>query len=267
VISWNVHVGGGNLRALIDDLRSGQVTGQPVRDFVLLLQEVHRTGATIPPAWGNAPIPRRIGDPLDRRRLSVEVLAEALGLHLFYVPSMRNGREAPGMMAEDRGNAILSTRPLTELAVLELPFVRQRRVAIAATIQGIGTGRTPGRLRVASGHLDATAGAGRLWVFSSETRTRQARALAAWLDGDVPAVVGSDLNTWAGGSKERAYTVLRQAFASGPGALGLPTFRLGWELDHLFFRLPSSWPAPTLQRLDHRYESDHYPVLGIVDSG
>ena len=43
VVAWNVHVGGGDLRRLVDDLRAGRLTdGRPVDHYVLLLQEAFR---------------------------------------------------------------------------------------------------------------------------------------------------------------------------------------------------------------------------------
>ncbi|MEN3339278.1 MAG: hypothetical protein V7647_2954, partial [Acidobacteriota bacterium] len=76
---------------------------------------------------------RRLGGALAHYE-QIEPVAAALGLSLYYVPSMRNGGAAPH---EDRGNAILSSLPLTDLAAYELPFERQRRVALGATIAGI----------------------------------------------------------------------------------------------------------------------------------
>ena len=39
VVTWNVHVGGGDVTRLVHDLRAGALTeGRPVESFVLLLQ-------------------------------------------------------------------------------------------------------------------------------------------------------------------------------------------------------------------------------------
>jgi hypothetical protein len=40
--------------------------------------------------------------------------------------------------------------------------------------------------------------------------------------------------------------------------VGLPR-----TIDHMLFRLPDGWEA-TLVRVDDRYGSDHYPLLGFV---
>ena len=49
VLTWNAHMFEGDLGALIADLREGQLTGgQPVKHFVLLLQELYRRGPDVP---------------------------------------------------------------------------------------------------------------------------------------------------------------------------------------------------------------------------
>ena len=70
-------------------------------------------------------------------------------MYAAYVPSMRNGRKCDEEPREDRGNAIISTLPLSEVTAVELPFAQQRRVAVAATIRTAG-----GVLHVMSVHLD-----------------------------------------------------------------------------------------------------------------
>src|SRR4051812_39729564 len=39
VVTWNVHSGRGDLPRFIDDLTQGRLTGFPVRDYAILLQE------------------------------------------------------------------------------------------------------------------------------------------------------------------------------------------------------------------------------------
>ena len=106
-VSWNVHVGNGDIRAFVKDLTNGTHTdGRAVRHYVLLLQEAVRTEG-VPPFGGARRAPRAFAQracaPIDIVQISRE-----LGLSLIYVPSMRNGASADGP-AEDRGNAILST--------------------------------------------------------------------------------------------------------------------------------------------------------------
>ena len=99
VITWNVHVGGGDLRRLVADLRAGELTGgRPVDSYVLLLQEVHRAGPEVPAnptpdagASGIASVP-----PSGERHDVVEA-AHSLGLNVLYVPSMRNGDGGAGV--------------------------------------------------------------------------------------------------------------------------------------------------------------------------
>jgi endonuclease/exonuclease/phosphatase family metal-dependent hydrolase len=266
LVTWNAHVGAGDVRALVDALRGGRLTdGVPVRDFVILLQEVFRAGAMVPDTGEHdAVIPREIrARPPSGDRRDILTTATALRLFAFYVPSMRNGsREGDG--AEDRGNAILSTRPLSDLTAIELPLVQQRRVAIAATIAAVTSAGTEWRLRLASAHLDTRAGAGRLWLFASGTRGLQAKALAdALSDREVPTVLGADLNTWSEGPREPAYFVLADAFPDTPEPGIHGTFRGGWRLDYLFFRLPGRWRAD-LGRVSNRYGSDHNPLLAWV---
>src|SRR4029078_10443630 len=109
--------------------------------------------------------------PAGRPRPWLPPAADALGLSLLYVPSMRNGRAA-----EDRGNAILATMRLDDLEAIELPLDRQRGVAIAATIRL--RARRPITLRIVSTHFTNVVGH-HLWLFSEPGRIRQARALAS----------------------------------------------------------------------------------------
>ncbi|MCC7009723.1 MAG: hypothetical protein IT184_13015 [Acidobacteria bacterium] len=265
IVSWNVHVGGGDLAALVAGLREGRLTGgEPVADFVLLLHEAFRGGAGVPadlPA--GVPVPRRIAPgPPSGRRLDVVRTARALGLGVFYVPSMRNGDDEKP--AEDRGNAILSTLPFDALAGVELPHARQRRVAISAVVHGFDADARPWRLRLVSAHLNATAGPDRLWIFASGLRERQARHLIDALGEDAtPTVVGSDLNTWAGGFREPAFVELQRRFPETDPAAGGAMFRGGPRLDFVFFGLPASWQG-RVRPLADRFGSDHHPLVGWI---
>ena len=155
IVSWNVHVGGGDIAGFVRALRDGRFTGgKVVTDFVLLLQEVYRSGEHVPPGVSrSAPVPPAIRPtPSWGQRQDIVQIASALDLSLFYAPSMRNGHPPDaGSAAEDRGNAILATRGLDQLTAIELPFARMRRIAIAATMQvmtpeGV-TGHPPCRQR------------------------------------------------------------------------------------------------------------------------
>src|SRR4051794_34109805 len=203
IVSWNTHVGGGDVQALVDDLRNGRLTGgRHVRSFVLLLQEVYRRASNVPetlPAGSRpAGFMRHAPPGVDR---DIVVTARGLGLDVLYVPSMRNG----GQVQEDRGNAILSTLPLEDDTAIELPFEGQRRVAVAATVRlpGVDGGRPA--IRVASLHLTNMVGH-HGWLLSEPAPVRQARAFARTIGGD-PIVVGGDLNAWFG-SVDGAYREL-----------------------------------------------------------
>jgi endonuclease/exonuclease/phosphatase family metal-dependent hydrolase len=264
VVSWNVHVGGADVAAFVDELRSGRHTGGiRVRDFVLLLQETFRQGPLVPALLPpGASVPGRIEARMpDGRREDIVATAERLGLGLFYVPSMRNGSEA-GERGEDRGNAILTTLPMADLAAVELPHGRQRRVAVGAVLHGEDRAGAPWTLRVVSAHLAASTGPRQLWLFSDALRERQAGRLREALAGGTPTVLGSDLNTWAGGTKEGAYELLQQEFPETIPTPG-PTFRFGLTLDYLFYRLPPDWHAVS-RALTDDFGSDHRPVVAWI---
>jgi endonuclease/exonuclease/phosphatase family metal-dependent hydrolase len=201
-------------------------------------------------------------------RIDVAEAARGLGLHLFYAPSMPNGRaEGAGALPEDRGNAILSTLPLSDPAALELPFEVQRRVAVAATVRGVGADGAPWTLRLASGHLDTRSRWSRVLDSFGTGRARQADALGAWLEGES-VLLGADLNTWSLGALENAVDILYGRF---PGSVRgrEPTYSaaglLGRRLDHLLYRIPRG--TVEVQRVASRYGSDHNPLLGVVRLG
>jgi endonuclease/exonuclease/phosphatase family metal-dependent hydrolase len=268
IVNWNTHIGSGDLDGLIDDLRSGVLTGRPVNEFVLLLQESYRAGRDVPariPSWAvaatNPPDPERPG------RSDITAVARRHGLWLLYVPSMRSGRDA-GEVPEDRGNAILSTLPLQSPAALELPWERQRRVAISASIElRAGDGR-PTALRLVSAHLDNRSRLGRIARSFGLGRRRQAEALADFVNDGGPTAMGADLNTWLSGHLAEAAKVLRRTLPL-PGVLPerstatLPGPIPDQKLDYLLFALPSGWTAGYRVVADE-YGSDHHPLLGWV---
>jgi endonuclease/exonuclease/phosphatase family metal-dependent hydrolase len=188
----------------------------------------------------------------------IEDVARKLGWWMYYAPSMRNGLR-DGHHAEDRGNAILSSLPLTDLHAVELPFGVQRRVALMATVTD--SDHVP-IFRALAAHLDTRASLRKGWVLGGPAaRNRQARAIveaveAVSADG-LPLVVGADINSHLGARESAVQTV--SAVASRLHC-SKPTHRSGFVLDHVFARLPREWSGGRCERIDCTFGSDHYPL-------
>lgn len=269
VVSWNAYLGGGDVVAFVRDLRAGVFThGQTIEHFVLFLQEVHRVGTDLPVRLpDDVDVPsRQDPSPPSGERIDIVETARRLGLRVFYVPSMRNGPPGERPTEEDRGNAILSTMPLTDLTAIELPFEKYRRVALVATAAGASTGGSMWRLRLCNVHLDNRARFPRYLQSAGVGRLRQARALLVWLT-DVPCVLGGDFNTWAPESFETAIPAVRETFRQPVELDPRPTvtakFLPDRRVDYLFFNLPEGLVG-RYERLNATYGSDHYPLLGWV---
>jgi endonuclease/exonuclease/phosphatase family metal-dependent hydrolase len=228
VVTWNVQEGRGDLPRFVDDLVSGRLTGRPVQDFVLFLQESIEGGDQ-----------------------DVIGFARSRGLSSYFVPVRVTERGLTG-------NAILATQPLLSTHVIDLPRVRRVRNAAAATIEVQGN-----VLFAVSAHLENRAGWLRALLFSDRGRAQQAKALLKALP-DGPGIVGGDLNTWLG-TGEPARRALLARFLDTPSAPLQPTFHNRLVLDHLFFDLPKTWEAAHSVVGDH-YGSDHHPVVGVLFS-
>jgi endonuclease/exonuclease/phosphatase family metal-dependent hydrolase len=262
LISWNIALGSGDLEALLADVRPSA----PSSAIVILVQEAYRDGPEVPTALAaRAAFAGRLGGHRSNgEREDIGTIARRCGLNLYYVPSMRNG--SPATSDEDRGNAILSTLPLEELTAIELPFERQRRVAVAATAMGQSSDGEPWRIRFVSAHLDNMVGARRLWFAGGMyARARQAQALVDSLRDDNTAVLGGDFNTWFGFG-DLAFTETHEAFPKTRVTDRRPTFRNLLRLDHLFFRLPAGWTAD-FERAPRSYGSDHWPLIATIRVG
>jgi endonuclease/exonuclease/phosphatase family metal-dependent hydrolase len=260
VISWNVHVGAGDVDDLIRRLKRGDFTdGAPVADFVLLLQEAHRRDESVPATIDRRlPVPHRIAHTPRPADDDVRAIARKHGLALLYVPAMRNGAQEE---REDRGNAIASTLPLDDARVLELPFDHQRRVVPIAIVEGGSPGRPRWRLRIAGIHFDTSLALAHGGPFAARRREAEA-VISALADSATATLAGGDFNTWFG-DREPAVSSLRRAFPDTPRRDAAPTWRgpLGVHasLDHVFVR--GDIRSIVVRRLSDRFGSDHYPLL------
>lgn len=253
VVSWNTAVGEADVVKYVQTLPRGPL--------VLLLQEVYRGGPEVPSRLPAAfAFAGHLGGAAAGPNCrEIEEVARQLGLNVYYVPSMRNG----GLTSdEDRGNAILSNLPLTNLRAVELPFERQRRVAIAATIDGRTQAGAPWHVRLVSAHLDNMSTIKRAWVGAEYGRARQARELAALLQDSEPTILAGDFNTWFGFA-DRAYLETARAFPQTRVVDRRATFRGLLRLDHVFLRLQPGWRAE-FHRAESRFGSDHYPLVGTL---
>jgi endonuclease/exonuclease/phosphatase family metal-dependent hydrolase len=251
-VSWNVHVGNGDIRSFVSDLRAGRHTGgRKVDHYVLMLQEAVRVDGA-PPLAAGASGADYIAAHTDGRSFDIAEIARELNLSLIYVPSMRNGKATD--RRQDRGNAILSTLPLSDPVAVELPGERQRRVVIIAKAATVSVGVI---------HLDALGGWNRRlgvfwtpWLRDVQVRSIQARLPAG------PLVIGADLNTWHG-RDEPAVRFLERLSDDTP--VSIDRIGLGLRaLDYLFFRAGPNRRAQYRQ-LDNRYGSDHRPLVGWVE--
>lgn len=236
VVSWNAHAGLADLNAMTGALLQGRLTGgRPPGSFVLLLQEAARDADAAGDAGG------------------VDRVARDRGLSLAYAPGMNNG--GPG---RDRGVAILSSSPLTDVTIVELPFERQRRVALLATLR-LPTGGTERTMRVASAHLDIG------WMVlrggSEAARRRQAEALIEAIGPDGTVVLGGDFNS-AYEDAEGALRTLASAY-SDADAPAPPTwqgpFGLHRHLDRIFVR--GGGRPIRVSVVPDRFGSDHHPLI------
>jgi endonuclease/exonuclease/phosphatase family metal-dependent hydrolase len=268
VVTWNVHVGGGDIPGLVERLRCGEFNdGRRPEHFVVYLQEAFRTGPEVPVGAPADFIPARIEEtPPSGERIDIVETARLLDLSLFYVPSMKNGVPDAGQVEEDRGNAILSTFPLDDLTAIELPLERHRRVAIAATVRGVTSTGDAWTLRLCNVHLDTRTDFPRVFESVGVGRLRQARALVPALPED-DVVLGGDFNTWGPGSIEGAIDYLRENFPQTGELDDEPTVSItafpDRRTDYLFFRL-SGGRSGRYHRLDDRMGSDHYPLIGVI---
>lgn len=270
VLSWNLAVGTARLDEVLARLRDGAWGGagrDSARPLVILAQEAFRGDDSVPIRLTGA---FHGGVPFRGDQTQVTEMALRNGLSLRYAPSMRNGA-----LRSDRGNAILSTVALAHAHAFTLPYVKQRRVAVAAELVGL-----PG-LTFVSAHLDtwgrAPGGRGFVWRFGSG-RAAQAAALArriARRDGTGGVIVGADLNTPLGPRDPAVLAMVHEGFtpATKVGSW-THTFNgaLRFWLDHVLYHSTASHIAKVeVTRLDDEardegrvFGSDHHPLLARV---
>ena len=239
VVSWNMAVGQGDLTTLLDEIRGHD----PDADVVLLIQEAYR--ARTPPATCPAGSKRAAALGHPRRPDSEDILdlAARLQLHAAYAPSMRNGKDCGAEPREDRGNAILSTLPISDVTVIELPLAQERRVALAALING--------EVGVMSTHFDTLRGHGRM-----AEAIVQASALLGWERGFV---IGGDFNSAL--PLDAGLRAMNSHFAEVDCGDG-PTHTIGRRLDHLF--MASGDPPVPCRTGRRRHGSDHHPLIAVL---
>lgn len=256
VVTWNVHGQHGRIADFIAQLKSGALTGEPVSDFVMLIQEAVRIRESPPPVFAPGMKKASRIDDADALLPDIAEIAEAMDLTLLYVPSMRNGIER-----EDRGNAVLSTLPFTEAYAFELPFRKQRRVGIAVTVT-VRDAEVLRPLRLVNVHFDTSQPGRRLYVLGNP-RPEQARATLKYIEmmeTKTPlAILGGDLNTFL--PFEDAADHTRRDWARNHGTEDAARTRGMTRLDYLFFRLQGELCGHT-RRAPARFGSDHYPVIG-----
>ncbi len=277
VAVWNTDAGAGYLNAFLEAELGVRCEGavSSLRDgtphFVLLLQEALRRSNEIP----DVPKSRVTPPPVKEHthpgpRLDVVEVARQCGLAYFYAPAARNDYRQRDGKREDKGNAILSTLPLADPIVVELPFEAARRVVPFATV-GTVSGDS---LRIASVHLITTPPPWRALVTGGSSRYRQALGLveaaqriererSACPVGGCPlaTIVAGDLNTWS--TRETALRYLRLHFSESPPPLA-ETTRGPFPTDHLLFRRGAGGVEinpQSYRRVDDSYYSDHNPIV------
>ncbi|MFV1981527.1 MAG: hypothetical protein ACC655_10270, partial [Rhodothermia bacterium] len=218
-------------------------------------------------------LPRVGGNAHPGALLDIVQVAERCGLSVFYLPGSRNGADEFAGLYEDKGNAILSTLPLSDLAGIELPFESVRRIVPVATVT------TPNgkQVRVASVHVITTPPPWRVIMTGNTARERQSLGLIDGLEqiestyGEVSTIAAGDLNTYS--NRETALRKLRRYFTASPPSLGKPT-RGPVQADHILFRQSAFFEKEadriipgSYQRVDELYFSDHNPVRARLRFG
>lgn len=266
VLSWNIAIGKGRLVEVVEKIRAGAFDGEQRRanrPLIVLAQEAYRSDNTVPETMKSA---HHGGHAPRRERMDIVELAHKLGMSLRYAPSMRNGAHR-----SDRGNAILSTVGITHARAFPLPHVRQRRIALAAEVNGLPW------FTFVCAHLDTRGRVeGKSGRFVQGTELGK-RLLAEW-GSDQTVVLGADFNSYLG-HREPMFRELTQAgfqrlVHTGPSRHTFHARGIRMLLDHFLIRAtPQSISAIEVMRLDEStsdqerfvFGSDHHPLLARIE--
>jgi endonuclease/exonuclease/phosphatase family metal-dependent hydrolase len=191
----------------------------------------------------------------------VVVQAREHGLNLLYVPSMRNEWEAA-----DRGNAILTNLPLKAPVAVELPLLRDRRVAVSAEVPAPQVGR----LRVTGLHLDHLAELRTVHRGFGSGRSEQVAALLEAIPDHRAGILAGDFNTWRAQESEEAMGLARDAYPSmaeipEDATVQVLAGLIGRRSDYVLARIPEGWTAE-YRVVPDRYGSDHHPLVGSINA-
>lgn len=295
ITAWNTDAGAGYVTAFLEEELgltcngAASVLHDDAPHFVLLLQEALRRSNDIPDVPKSFVTPPPVKEHAHPGpRLDVIEVARQCGLAYLYAPAARNDYRPRDGLREDKGNAILSTLPLSDPIVVELPFEAARRVVPMATVRAAHDS-----LRLASVHLITTPPPSRALVTGASSRWRQAMGLVDALEEierdragcpisgvtrvsgqigemcpppcpgacSIATVIAGDLNTWS--TRE---TTLRHLLAHFPDThpfLEEPT-RGPFPTDHLLFRAGTGDVAinpGSYRRVADPYYSDHNPII------
>ncbi len=264
VLSWNLAIGRARLEEVVARLKAGEFDGEVRRlnrPLIILAQEAYRTDNTVPEKLASG---HHGGHAPKRARHDVVELAHALGMSLRYAPSMRNGAHR-----SDRGNAILSSVAIAHARAFPLPHVRQRRVAIAAEIQGLPW------LSFVSAHLDTRGRVQRRSGRLVQATVLGRQLLDTW-GNDQTLVLGADFNSYLG-AREGMFAELGRAglqrlaqTSKSRHTFHAPGMRMA--LDHVLIANRSESVAHAdVLRLDegstckrYIFGSDHHPLLARI---
>ncbi len=287
IVAWNAAVGNGDVAGFLEaelgltcaESRSELSASSP--HFALLIQEAFRRSPDVPETTNDWATPRLIpeeGRPGER--LDTIEIARRCGLSIAYLAAARNGHEPVDGLREDKGVAIVSTLPLSDIISIELPYEASRRVALAATVKS-----TDGdSLRLVSVHLISTAPPTRVLTTGNGSRLRQALALVDALElaeltragagradagWPISTVLGGDFNTWS--DRETTLRRLRERFPDSPQPLGEATHG-AYPTDHILFRASGASGSPELidgsyVRIDDQHRSDHHAIRLLMEFG